>query len=143
MGSLRNLRSEGTKEHRADELDQMDLAYGVPPEGLRLVLFDEDVDTVLVTFQARRSNFLERITTACRDYASHPQFSGNPAILAIQVLEYRNDEEFRIHLCPNQKDGALAATHWWNPGKEVTQETANTLWQRVVKLWASYKEKRT
>ncbi|MGO9570431.1 MAG: hypothetical protein ACLP5H_23105 [Desulfomonilaceae bacterium] len=140
MGTLRELRSEGTKEHRADELDRMDLAYGVPPEGRSLVLIDQDTEEVLVTFQARRSNFLEKIRQAWHDCANHPQFSEKPAILAIQVLERRHNMNIAVHLWIRHNDEALADKIWWIQGDLETQETANTLWQTVVETLAKYKE---
>ncbi|MGO9566723.1 MAG: hypothetical protein ACLP5H_04180 [Desulfomonilaceae bacterium] len=140
MGSLRKLRSEGTKERRADELDQTDLAYGVPPEGLTLVLLDKETEEVWITFQARRSNFLEKIRKAWRDYANHPQFSGKPAVLAIQVFERRHNMNIAVLLWIRHNDGALADKIWWIQGELETQETANTLWQTVVETLAKYKE---
>ncbi len=98
MGTLRKIRSEGTKERRADELDQTDLAYGVPPGGVPLVLSDEDHNTVSVKLHARRSDFLEKIGQAWRDYASHPEYKGKPARMAIGVSVYNHDGKKEIIL---------------------------------------------
>jgi hypothetical protein len=140
MGSLRKIRSEGTKEHRADELDRMDLAYGVPPEGLTLVLLDKDVDTILVTFQARRSNFLEKIRKAWHDCANHPQFSGKPAEMAVRVLAHRGNREYIVYLSPDSGHGKTPGPGWWIHGEAETQEAADSLWDEAVKMWAAFKE---
>jgi hypothetical protein len=110
----------------------------VPHEGVPLVLYhkedDAEEDALLVTFQARRSNFLEKITKAWHDYASHPQFSGKPARMAIQVCA----------CFPNGEKGTVrvgGGTDWLIQGELETQEAANALWEHVVKMWASIKDK--
>jgi alkylation response protein AidB-like acyl-CoA dehydrogenase len=42
MGSLRSLHSDVTKQRREDDLDRMDLAYHVTPEGITVVLDGDD-----------------------------------------------------------------------------------------------------
>jgi hypothetical protein len=96
LGTLRKLRSEGTKEHRADELDRMDLAYHVPPEGITVVIDGDDTGAGSVKFQARRSNFLEQIRKAWCEYKSHPQFNRKPALVAIEVPADRNRTRFGL-----------------------------------------------
>ncbi len=140
MGSLRSLSSEGTKERRADELDQTDLAYGVPPEGLTLVLLDKETEEVLVTFQARRSNFMEKIRKAWRDYASHPEFNGKPAEMAVRVLAHRGDKEYIVYLGTDSGHGQTLGPGWRIDGEVETQEAANSLWDEAVKLWAAFKK---
>jgi hypothetical protein len=139
MGTLRKIRSEGTKERKADELDQMDLAYGVPPEGLTLVLLDPTTNADLVTFQARRSNFMEQIRKAWRDYADQPQFTGKPARLAIQVRAYRDGEEWIAHYTKGHGDQNPRGTDWLIQGEMDTHDTVNTLWDEVMEQWTGIK----
>lgn len=140
MGSLRGLSSEGTKERKADELDRMDAAYGVPPEGLRLMFLDPTTNADLVTFQARRSNFLEQIRKAWRDYTDQPQFTGKPAKLAIQVCAYRDGEEWDVRYTTDRGDQNPRGTDWLIQGEMETQEAANALWEEVVKMWTRIKD---
>ena len=141
MGTLRKLRSEGMIQHRADELDQMDLAHKVPREGVTVVLDDGDTGAASVKFLARRSNFMEQIRKAWHQYKSHPQFNGQPALVAIEVPRDHDRTRFgliKVHSPREPRDGYWVTKIWWVNGEVETQERANNLWQAVVETWGEY-----
>jgi len=144
MGTLRKIRSEGTMERRADALDEMDLPYGVPCEGVPLVLYhkedDTAEDTISVEFKATRSDFLEKIRKAWRDYASHPEVEGKPARMAIEVDGYINGEECKARYTGGGGGRTPRGTDWLIQGEMETQEAANALWDGVVKMWTGIKD---